>query len=318
MWPMGGRSCTPADGTGRDSQAHTSPPRPARGWPVVDAPPKNSSGARLRPKRPAKGQNRRSRPCVELTRQAVPIPSPSTSTCYLSAPCCSASCLALVPLAAAAAAAAAALDARHARLAPVPLQQARWAGRDHPRVARAQRGQPAAVSALALGAGQRQCRVRPWCEEHAAQHDPASHGGDCDLPRRHFWREGADEVGRRITLGDAQEGRCTVKRSESKQKGGTVVGRRSTCIAGQPSASARPVRRREATSRWHPFLSPATPTSCQPFVPNVSQTNADALSRASPLLRNREPFKANFLFRVHNLILSVGSGVLLALMLEEM
>jgi hypothetical protein len=34
--------------------------------------------------------------------------------------------------------------------------------------------------------------------------------------------------------------------------------------------------------------------------------------------RNREPFKLTFLFRLHNIILSVGSLVLLLLMLEEM
>jgi hypothetical protein len=36
------------------------------------------------------------------------------------------------------------------------------------------------------------------------------------------------------------------------------------------------------------------------------------------LRRNRAPFKLQFLFRVHNFLLSAGSAILLALMLEEM
>ena len=36
------------------------------------------------------------------------------------------------------------------------------------------------------------------------------------------------------------------------------------------------------------------------------------------IFRNRAPFKLQFLFRVHNFLLSAGSALLLALMLEEM
>lgn len=50
---------------------------------------------------------------------------------------------------------------------------------------------------------------------------------------------------------------------------------------------------------------------CNGETPRYGGTNADAY-------RNRQPFKLTFLFQVHNIYLTVGSGILLLLMLEEM
>jgi hypothetical protein len=60
-----------------------------------------------------------------------------------------------------------------------------------------------------------------------------------------------------------------------------------------------------------------TPLSTTPQVVAAILTYLVVIFGGRELMRNREPFKLTFLFRLHNIILSVGSLVLLLLMLEE-
>lgn len=65
------------------------------------------------------------------------------------------------------------------------------------------------------------------------------------------------------------------------------------------------------------YVPGATPMSTQPVVLGTLVGYLVVIFGIQAIMRNRSPLKLTFLFQVHNVILSAGSALLLALMLEE-
>ncbi|KAI5452552.1 Fatty acyl-CoA elongase/Polyunsaturated fatty acid specific elongation enzyme [Naganishia albida] len=69
--------------------------------------------------------------------------------------------------------------------------------------------------------------------------------------------------------------------------------------------------------RFTHWVPGSTPLSTNTEVVTAIATYLVIIFGGRELMRNRAPFKLQFLFRVHNFLLSAGSAILLALMLEE-
>lgn len=69
--------------------------------------------------------------------------------------------------------------------------------------------------------------------------------------------------------------------------------------------------------RFTHWVPGSTPLSTTTEVVTAIATYLVIIFGGRELMRNRAPFKLQFLFRVHNFLLSAGSAILLALMLEE-
>jgi len=65
------------------------------------------------------------------------------------------------------------------------------------------------------------------------------------------------------------------------------------------------------------YVRGATPLSTQPIVLSVLAGYLATIFAIREIMKTRQPQKLTFLFQVHNAILSSGSALLLALMLEE-
>jgi len=65
------------------------------------------------------------------------------------------------------------------------------------------------------------------------------------------------------------------------------------------------------------YVRGATPLSTQPVVLSVLAGYLATIFSIREIMKTRQPQKLTFLFQVHNAILSSGSALLLALMLEE-
>src|SRR5882757_9500919 len=65
------------------------------------------------------------------------------------------------------------------------------------------------------------------------------------------------------------------------------------------------------------YVRGATPLSTQPVVLSILAGYLATIFGIREIMKTRQPQKLNFLFQVHNAILSSGSALLLALMLEE-
>ena len=65
------------------------------------------------------------------------------------------------------------------------------------------------------------------------------------------------------------------------------------------------------------YVRGATPLSTQPVVIGVLAGYLATIFGIREIMKTRQPQKLTFLFQVHNVILSSGSALLLALMLEE-
>lgn len=65
------------------------------------------------------------------------------------------------------------------------------------------------------------------------------------------------------------------------------------------------------------YVRGATPLSTQPVVLSVLAGYLATIFGIREIMKTRQPQKLTFLFQVHNVILSSGSALLLALMLEE-
>ncbi|KDQ17948.1 hypothetical protein BOTBODRAFT_127841 [Botryobasidium botryosum FD-172 SS1] len=70
-------------------------------------------------------------------------------------------------------------------------------------------------------------------------------------------------------------------------------------------------------SSLHSFQAGKTPLSTLPVVLPVLAGYVATVFTLREVMRNREPIRLNTLFRAHNAILTLGSGLLLALMLED-
>ena len=65
------------------------------------------------------------------------------------------------------------------------------------------------------------------------------------------------------------------------------------------------------------YVRGATPLSTQPVVLSVLAAYLATIFGIREIMKTRQPQKLTFLFQVHNAVLSSGSALLLALMLEE-
>ena len=65
------------------------------------------------------------------------------------------------------------------------------------------------------------------------------------------------------------------------------------------------------------YVRGATPLSTQPVVLSILAGYLATIFGIREIMKTRQPQKLTFLFQVHNIILSSGSALLLALMLEE-
>ena len=65
------------------------------------------------------------------------------------------------------------------------------------------------------------------------------------------------------------------------------------------------------------YVRGATPLSTQPVVIGVLAGYLATIFGIREIMKTRQPQKLTFLFQVHNVLLSSGSALLLALMLEE-
>ena len=65
------------------------------------------------------------------------------------------------------------------------------------------------------------------------------------------------------------------------------------------------------------YVRGATPLSTQPVVIGILAGYLATIFGIREIMKTRQPQKLTFLFQVHNVILSSGSALLLALMLEE-
>jgi fatty acid elongase 3 len=65
------------------------------------------------------------------------------------------------------------------------------------------------------------------------------------------------------------------------------------------------------------YVRGATPLSTQPVVLSILAGYLATIFGIREIMKTRQPQKLTFLFQVHNVILSSGSALLLALMLEE-
>lgn len=65
------------------------------------------------------------------------------------------------------------------------------------------------------------------------------------------------------------------------------------------------------------YVRGATPLSTQPVVVSVILAYLATIFAIRELLKNHQPYRLQFLFQAHNVILSSGSALLLVLMLEE-